>query len=1439
MPTKLGQWLDGRKAKNELKKRIQDDAATFDKLIKEAVALAGKLPEPQRRGGAAQLQLLRDRLTEARLLKDRQKRADGITQLVGETREWIAKASAPVTPQQPPPQPQQPIQTLGEAIRTLTQDAKAMAQAVRQAQLAVPAAMESAIAAGDKLLDPKTAYSTTNSVKGQQALKAIVDARAKVEEFLDAWKAAGPQELQNRAALPDPKALFQPLEAMWPLRLAEVTNAWASMADTATAERALQQLRSGQNTLAQYRQGLLGQHQGAAARIEAVSERIGEAGAMKIYELAPARLLLKKAQADYVGADSSEKLTAVTQALQAAEAAIEKAKADIGEARVKAMEKFGKQRRALADQLAAARLVRGALDEQSAVFAEIGKIQKELEAADRDLGTSVTSAAIDRATKLLDEAIAKDIAKAAEKLSKDLKKQAEADLAALPAYQKAFAQLQSVRTEVAGINGGHVQLQAIDALMVRTRVDAHGQPPGGFKAAAQTLADAKIGEFVAKARKAEKDFIAKELSPAGKKALEAADKAVLLYGRCHPQSMVDAQKRAIALALQAPNPEAGLGKITEDLTEAASSQQEELARMGRLTDAIEKGLDELVKQGFPAGSADLAELGRQIGAVRAALADWRVESATTLLDKLQDLAVELGKDFAKAKQDWTGIYEQLKPVRSRAAQLSKATGAIAGPAKGLFDNIEQTLAELQDGRIDHRTAVEMARRYLQRGADQDRVAEEAKFPPGFDFDEFRIEAGKLTQLWNTRAKGLREQIERLNQALLKQGLKGGAGSLGWGARLTELQKQRDEVDRALQPRLGEPTLQTLVRSHNELMQQLADLAASLPDPAQTADAEFKQALKDGQAREANDAWAAKYRGTEQLLLEIEKAADAPQKALRQQLQAFEQASTDPKQAEALEKLRVSFAQKVIEKRRLIAADKAPARNEAQKLKSEVAKKFMNLQADTFRDLFKDLGQRVDDALAMLDTDDPLLIEAARREIDLIRLTVDDAKGKGDKAGASLDQVQKAWAKLSHTLGDDAVVQKRLPRTYAGLKERLDKAIEAAKRLPPDQGLAALDQLAEPIGQAREAALAAQVKYDGFKLRKEAVEALFDKMKDHTGATLLGGRAKAYNERFASRLSDAHATARQEGELEAALQQLAALETELDGLMAQKPDEARASLQELNADAAEEQRELRDLARNWNSTQSYWIDSLVPAVESAVKQRKVEAEEQEVESLKAAVNSIGRSLAPYLDVVSKVPHKRGLSNGAPDMKAARAAFAQAYMRIGQLNKTALRLREGGASTNVDLVRDLQKLEQEWVRRVGELRGTLGQLSESMKQLPAKASATEDHEDYLSPADKQKLETAVGQITPMLDRLANRFPAGAFAGPLKVLAAQDSSLADRKKAREQALRTTRQLGADVVDNPLFVQLFRGAAAGMVDVDPRPAISFVRAALKKIELAALVGI
>jgi hypothetical protein len=550
-----------------------------------------------------------------------------------------------------------------------------------------------------------------------------------------------------------------------------------------------------------------------------------------------------------------------------------------------------------------------------------------------------------------------------------------------------------------------------------------------------------------------------------------------------------------------------------------------------------------------------------------------------------------------------------------------------------------------------------------------------------------------------------------------------------------------------------------------------------------------------------------------------------------------------------------MARWLVQRRQEIRGEKIPLLQEGERLKKAVQLKRGDRQKVRFRGLFEDLSKRLDDALRMLATDDVSLVKAAEKEITSIRLMLADAQGKGGKGAVTLSRLEKRLSELSHLLGDGYHVQRRLPLTYARLKPQLDNAWQTAKKVGPEEGMRLLEALQEPITRARKEAKQLTLDYEAFKLRREAVEELHDELKGHTD-TKLGNRTTAYNERLKARLEEAHGLARQEGRLGDAFKALQVIENELKLWLSQPKDQARAGLLEAEAEAENDQRELRDLARAWNARQEYWEKEGLPAVEKAMKKR--EEDLQEYESLKAAMLNIGKTLAPYLDVVSAVPHKRGLSNGAPDMPTARTAFSQASLRLAQLEKVAQRLTEGNQSTNVSLSEDFEALAKEWKERTEKVATDLAAVTLELRQLPGMAVVTEDGKPKTEGQNDEQQEPPKKDTTPMLSKAAfeslnvslkaveqglrtmsTRFPAESFAKAFSTLQADNSAATERRKAREEALRTVHVLKADLVDNPLLRGLFEGAQQGLIAHDPRPSLGLLRATLKKIELAALVGV
>jgi hypothetical protein len=137
-----------------------------------------------------------------------------------------------------------------------------------------------------------------------------------------------------------------------------------------------------------------------------------------------------------------------------------------------------------------------------------------------------------------------------------------------------------------------------------------------------------------------------------------------------------------------------------------------------------------------------------------------------------------------------------------------------------------------------------------------------------------------------------------------------------------------------------------------------------------------------------------------------------------------------------------------------------------------------------------------------------------------------------------------------------------------------------------------------------------------------------------------------------------------------------------------------------------------------------------------------------------------------------------------------------------------------------------------------RDAMVQLASFFNNLSARIPKDTTSPDHLNEGEKQSLEGAAKQIESLLSRLADRFRADAFTDVFNTLGA-DKPMPEKRKARETAIRAVHQLAADIAKNPLFNSVYDGTNRGLIDVDVRPQLSLLRAGLKKIELAVLVGI
>jgi hypothetical protein len=1091
---------------------------------------------------------------------------------------------------------------------------------------------------------------------------------------------------------------------------------------------------------------------------------------------------------------------------------------------------YRKTRQSVLDQIGKASLLRGATEDTP--------LRQLLESARIDIGLADEAMSKASGPELIEKALEilgqhKGLLDRAKKIDAELKKQAQADLEALPKYTAAFNALQRAREQMAGMPGTTDQLREADIALGASRLGGDGKPPGGY-AAALKLLEGKAQALLKQATEVSGNFVQQRSGqfPGLAKARLEAENVLSNFMNVHPPAQAGAQQQALAQALAEDDPTAALQRLVTQWNLAVQAQREVDQKLFAERRRMEDLLGKLEKLHTPKQVLDSLRNTENVDRLRQgneyAQALVIAERATKAADAYLLVATQL-------ENDWKTAETELKELSDKASRwadwppLAPEANSIAGDARriveavGKGESLEGALAAV--GRLKVRLeALELQSATQQIG-------------PQVDLKAYAQAVESARKEWTSALTPARQSVAALAEALKQAGAGASATSTTWHEQLAALEKRWEAV--LAKPNLaqgqapGDWLREQLVQFKNEVAVIQREALAAASDRNQLA-----PLLKTAQDKD-----------TEQRLRQLHAE-------LIEQVELLETTNAktdafwtvlgrdfDPVKAPGLEdkwKKLGPILERTIEVKR---QELLKVREEGVKTADELDKKLnrlLSVNQARFPGYFEDLRGKSADARAMMMTGDPSLMVAGQRQIEeLARMFAEADQGGESEGGEPLktfDNVAQLYQQLSKQVGLE-VLMKRLPATYSKLYGQLIAAVEEAKSLPPSKGYLVLDALRLPIEEAVAQAEVVAERYTVFKARQEQVEQRLVELHKMTG-TRFTEKTDAYNEKFANRVASARQMAKQEGQMDQAFDMLGQLDKELTTLMS-RPETARTELQKLDGEAAAEQRELRDLCRNWEAARKYWDDTLLPQVKKAIAKRDEPGDEQEYESLKGAVSQAGAPVKGYLDVISSLPHEYLAANNSPDMKQARSAFSSAQARLRQLERTANRMISGGGNTNVDLQEDLGKLEAEWINRVQRLHSALGKLSDSVRGLPDQASSDQnDSENYLDPKNLGQLRTACNVVGRSLPEAAARFVESAFSAPLAVLRGDSATPAERKKAREDALRTMRVLRDELVDSALFRHLFEGAASGALDVDVRPQIGLVRASLKKIELAVLVA-
>jgi hypothetical protein len=562
--------------------------------------------------------------------------------------------------------------------------------------------------------------------------------------------------------------------------------------------------------------------------------------------------------------------------------------------------------------------------------------------------------------------------------------------------------------------------------------------------------------------------------------------------------------------------------------------------------------------------------------------------------------------------------------------------------------------------------------------------------------------------------------------------------------------------------------------------------------------------------------------------------------------------TEDKKTALLKKLRekvlvaIDGRREEIERRKQAAATRA---NELGESLTDLKHRYKN-----FKNYNAELDKQLGDIREMIESGDPDLLQMANKNMGELGQKIAEIDPENmDEDSVRYSNVEAKWKELSEMLGSketrggSLTIQNRLPNTYQKLLDQLNSAIVEAKKMSPAQGLEVLTKLEKPIADALEKARLVNDEHERFKESVRQLEFRWAGIKAET-RTRVTDRTKAFEALFETRIREANAMRHAEDGLPAAYKLLNVVNGMLNEITL-APDK-RAKLQELDAACAQEQRDIRDWARQFEVDRKDFAEKILSEAEKQVTKNYEDGlitkqdrddNQQMLTSLKDVASGAAKIVKPYLANLETLPHKRIGSNQSPDPKKAEADFAKARQMLADAKKSADRIASATSSTNVNIVGDLMKVQMHWAEQVRNFSTAVRSAADS---IPTKIEELIKSGEITGTAQTAKNNAAKAQT--LLVEMASRFRADAFAGPFAILtteppkdkAAKEKLAKEKLAAREQVLRIMRQCRTDLLNHPVLTKMtdkknpFDGpklmAASG-----------YLRAALKRIEIETLIGV
>jgi DNA repair exonuclease SbcCD ATPase subunit len=1074
------------------------------------------------------------------------------------------------------------------------------------------------------------------------------------------------------------------------------------------------------------------------------------------------------------------------------------------------MDGFKREHKAASDKLWSLKKLRGA-DSDPALKKEIADIEELLKKASEDAEKAADAVGVDKATEKLKDIEAK--AKAAKQEAKTLDADFAKDLESMPKYLATLETARRNRDTIAGLLGAKAHLGEMDKLLLEAQalITKNGTVSHGYTAGLEKLAGHE--KILKDAQKASKDYKAKALPDEVTKAYDKAKEKLDEYRKVGPEFQTKLYEKELADAAESGRDKADravktLKEISKTIKEAEAEQKGLKGSVQKELDAAKKLLKEIRDEEI--SDASFSSIDEKVKQAEAMAGDGQREyqQAIDLLNECDTLGQSILDAYKKGGKEWETKAKIIPAIKKKAEQIAQWP-LLMSPAMQLLNDTKALEKQVSASR-DYAKASDELDKLVARQTALEADAKKKGMPE--DPDDLKKYADECDKATKELQEGYKEVFKKIQQLEARmEGVKNPKG--------TAFHKRADGCWEHWNNFIRLPTAE----EHKNLKTQ----KKTTKDELNAIGDEIEELLKKTNApklkkinEELKDAEEAKGdierpQRIQNLLSELKKFNIAPAKDVESEANKVIAGELDPgygraKQAEEKLAETLANAKQELEKKQ----------NERNAELKDVKKGLKKVENRNFKAYAEQLDAQADDIQGLIDSGDPDLLELAVKEMEALKKRRDalDPKNR-PKDAKTFDEVEKKHAELAGILGKGNLVMKRLPDTYARLRDKLESTLVEARESDPDTGWKAFEPLEKSITAARDKAEKEDFNYQHFKEYKKLVEARWNEITKLTN-TWITDRTKSYEARFKTRLAEANKTAHEEGKVNEAIKTLAEIKDELEEIA--KASNPRQALQEKDVAADREQKFVIDMVRQFQATLEMYEKKTLVELRKALK--GVEgADTDQLDSLEKVGTQAERIVEPYLNITSKLPHKSLSANSAPPMDKAKEDFAMAHKLLEDATRTANSLKENPEGVNVKFTGDLKRIGEEWIKATTAYAAAVKSLGGTIKE------AGNDQNGDL----KKKCD----EVGALLEADAPHFfNPKAFVQPLDILTKKENGAGDRNAllaAREKALRTVRRYRKEILSDPLLVKI--NSRDNPFEPLTRKA-GAVRATLKRLELELL---